>query len=132
MDPKFVALYQVMQEADQSLFISCLVQGVLVTGFIANEQKFFVETNRIMNDEFDTDTKTNIFFEELFLGIAKQSPENSALHLAGVKMYLPTGIQNFPSMRIDPTQVSAWTLLMPGEKDSLEYLPRFFPGSPRS
>jgi len=122
MDPKFSAFIKVLQDSKDSVFLSCLVQGVLITGFLITEQRYFVETNRIMNNELETDTATKTYWEELLLNLSKQPVQNAALHLAGVKMYQPTGIQNFPSLRLDPSQISAWTLLIPGSQDSYEFL----------
>ncbi|NPV77929.1 MAG: hypothetical protein HPY59_16330 [Anaerolineae bacterium] len=130
MDPKFVGLVKMLQDSKNSFFISCIVQGILITGFVITEQKYFVETNRIMNDELKTISEARTHWEEIMLKLAKLPIENAALHLAGVKMYLPTGIQNFPTLRIDPSQVSAWTFLVPSNQDSYEYLPQILGEKP--
>lgn len=122
MDPKFAGFVKMLQDSKVSFFVSCIVQGVLITGFVIPEQRFFVETTRIMNDELKVTSEARIYWEEVMLELAKLPVENAALHLAGVKMYLPTGVQNFPTLRIDPSQVSAWTFLVPSDKDSYEYL----------
>lgn len=124
MDPKFIGFVKTLQDSKDSFFLSCVVQGVLVTGFLITEQKYYVETNRIMNDELQSTSETRTYWEEIMLKIAKLPVENAFLHLAGVKMYLPTGVQNFPTLRIDPSQVSAWTFLVPGSQDSYTYLPQ--------
>lgn len=130
MDQKFMGLTKALQDSNDSLFISCIVQGVLITGFVIAEQKYFVETNRIMNDETQSSSESRAHWEEIMLKIAKLPIENAALHLAGVKMYLPTGIQSFPTLRVDPSQVSAWTFLVPGNQDSYAYLPQIFGEKP--
>jgi len=51
MDLKFLTLVKHFQQMNQPLYLSCLINNVLVTGCLVNEQKFFVETGRIMNDK---------------------------------------------------------------------------------
>lgn len=130
MDPKFTTLYSYLQDKKQSLFISCIVQGVLVTGFIITEQTFFVESNRIMHDQINTSPKERAFFEEIFLTLSKAQGENYLLHLGGVKIHFPSGVQNMPTLRIDPTHVSAWSPVFPVENDAYEYLPKLLPNFP--
>lgn len=130
MDQKLIGLISTFQEKGWNFYISCIVNGVLITGFIINEQNFFVEMNRLMQDSLIQNDQANPGFEELFLSIAQMPVENACLHLAGVSVHAPSGIVRFETIRIDPSQISAWNFLLPTRKSLREFLPKFFENLP--